>query len=133
MEPPLLIPHDHPFHFTPVPATRRRSDGWSPIAQQRFILALDAMGSVGPAARSVGMNRSSAYRLRERPGAESFAKAWDKAIENGHRRMWDAQMERALDGITTVTIRKGGSVSIAGGMDFRLINAALSDRPGAAP
>jgi hypothetical protein len=116
--------------FTPVPLERQRTDGWTPIAQKRFVIALDAMGSVGAAARAVGMSRNSAYRLRERDGAESFAAAWDRALDTGKARMWDAQMERALDGITTITVRKGGSVSIAGGMDFRLINAALSERPG---
>ena len=123
---------DDRYPFTPVPVERVRADGWSALKQRRFILALDAMGSVGPAARSVGMSRSSAYRLRERAGAESFAAVWDRAIEIGQARMWDAAMERALDGVTTVTVRRGGSVSIAGGMDFRLMNAALSEREGLA-
>lgn len=28
------------FDFTPVPLERTRSNGWSPLAQRRFILAL---------------------------------------------------------------------------------------------
>ncbi|MDT7530499.1 hypothetical protein OVY29_17705 [Sphingopyxis sp. SE2] len=69
--------------FHPVPQQRRRADGWTPIMQQCFIRALEAMGSVGQAARAVGMGRRSAYRLRDRPGAESFAQAWDRAISMG--------------------------------------------------
>lgn len=66
--------------FIPVPQQRRRADGWTPEAQARFIRALGAMGSVGRAARAVGIGRASAYRLRDRPGASSFAAAWDRAI-----------------------------------------------------
>lgn len=32
------------------------------------------------AARSVGCSRESAYRLRARAGAESFAQAWDQVL-----------------------------------------------------
>lgn len=41
--------------FTPVPLERVRAKGWSPLAQRRFIHALSVMGSVGQAARAVGM------------------------------------------------------------------------------
>jgi hypothetical protein len=44
--------------FTPVVPTRKRSNGWSPLAQKRFIYALSVMGSVGAATRAVGMGRS---------------------------------------------------------------------------
>ena len=37
-------------------------------------------GSVIGACEAVGMSRKSAYRLRARPGAESFAAAWDAAL-----------------------------------------------------
>src|SRR3546814_5900330 len=60
------------------------------------------MGSVGQAARAVGMGRRSAYRLRDRPGAESFAQAWDRAIAMGRMRQFDYAMDRAINGITTV-------------------------------
>jgi hypothetical protein len=68
-----------PFlHFTPVPGKARR-DGWDPGTQFRFILALARGAFVDEAARGVGRSRQSAYRLRERAGAESFAAAWDGA------------------------------------------------------
>ena len=68
-----------PFlRFTPVPGKTRR-DGWDPRTQFRFVLALARGAGVGEAARGVGRSRQSAYRLRERNGAESFADAWDAA------------------------------------------------------
>lgn len=115
------------FDFTPVPLERKRSNGWSPLAQRRFIHALSIMGSVGAAARAVGMGRVSAYRLREREGAESFAAAWDRAIGEGRRRQYDHALDRALNGVTTVRILRGGSVSVEGGPDMNLVRAALRD------
>lgn len=44
-------------------------------------------GSVSAAARFVGMARETAYRLRRKPGAEEFARAWDIAMQlSGARR-----------------------------------------------
>jgi hypothetical protein len=65
--------------FTPVPV-RRRSDGWSPDLQLRFIVALSRGLTPGEAAASVGKNRQNAYALRKRKGAESFAAAWDSVV-----------------------------------------------------
>lgn len=68
-----------PPYFRPVPL-RARTDGWSEERQCGFLAALYATGSVAAAARSVGMTRASAYWLRARPGAESFAHAWDHVL-----------------------------------------------------
>ena len=70
--------------FTPVPL-RRRADGWSPELQLRFIVALSQGLTPGEAARSVGKNRQNAYALRKRPGAESFAAAWDAVVAHVRR------------------------------------------------
>ena len=115
--------------FTPVPMERRRSNGWSALTQRRFIHALSVMGSVGPACRAVGMGRVSAYRLRERDGAESFAAAWDFAIHEGKMLQYGYIMERALNGVTTVRISRGGSVLVEGGPDMNLARASLRDEP----
>src|SRR3954468_16816917 len=64
--------------FTPVPL-RRQHNGWSPELQLRFILALARGAGPDEAAKSLGRTRQSAYRLRRREGAESFAAAWDAA------------------------------------------------------
>ncbi|MDB5726614.1 MAG: hypothetical protein JWQ16_3368 [Novosphingobium sp.] len=63
--------------FSPVPL-RGRGDGWTAMRQAAFLGALAETGSVVAAARKVGMARETAYRLRGRAGAESFAAAWDK-------------------------------------------------------
>ncbi|HEY6817034.1 MAG TPA: hypothetical protein VI168_15970 [Croceibacterium sp.] len=70
--------------FVPVPL-RARADGWTPERQARFIGLLAECGSVAEAARGVGMGRESAWRLRRRTGAGSFAHAWDviAAIRRG--------------------------------------------------
>lgn len=47
--------------------------------QRGFIAGLARGLNVEEAARSVGMRRQGAYALRTRPGAESFAAAWDSA------------------------------------------------------
>jgi hypothetical protein len=65
--------------FTPVPGRARR-DGWTAERQRAFIAALARTGCVGRAAAEAGMRRESAYRLKRRKGAESFAAAWDSIL-----------------------------------------------------
>jgi hypothetical protein len=71
--------------FAPVPR-RPRSDGWSADLQRNFILSLARGLTPGEAARRIGKNRQNAYALRKRPGAESFAAAWDAAVAHARRR-----------------------------------------------
>ncbi len=115
--------------FTPVPMARQRGGGWSGEMQRRFIAALGAMGSVGAACKACGIGRVSAYRLRARAGAESFTTAWDKAIEDGRLRQYDYAMERALNGVTTVRVLRGGSISVESGPDMQLVYKALREVP----
>ena len=68
-----------PPPFFPV-ALRRRRDGWTASRQCRFLVELYRTGRVDLAARAVGVSRMSAYRLRRREGAESFAHAWDTVL-----------------------------------------------------
>jgi hypothetical protein len=65
--------------FAPVP-TRTRRDGWTVQRQADFLGMLAETGSVMGACEAVGMSRKSAYALRVRPDAESFAAAWDAAL-----------------------------------------------------
>ena len=123
--PAPLLADEGLLAFTPVPLDRRRSNGWTAAQQERFILALHVMGSVGQAAKAVGMSRQSAYNLRERAGAESFAKSWDAAIDMGRQRQFDLAMERAIHGVTTVRVMRGGSVTVNGGPDMRILRSAL--------
>jgi hypothetical protein len=71
------LPRVPPFY--PVP-TRTRRDGWTVQRQADFLGMLAETGSVIGACEAVGMSRKSAYALRARPGAESFAAAWDAAL-----------------------------------------------------
>lgn len=66
--------------LTPVPM-RARADGWTPLKQAEFIGMLAQTGSVAQAAAFVGMARETAYRLRGKPGADSFNAAWDAALK----------------------------------------------------
>jgi hypothetical protein len=65
--------------FVPVPL-RTRADGWTALRQAEFLGWLAETRSVAEAARRVNMARETAYRLRRKPGAESFAAAWDAAM-----------------------------------------------------
>lgn len=73
------IPRPRLPAFAPVPV-KRRADGWTPVRQAEFIGVLAETGSVSAAAEFVGMARETAYRLRRKPGAEEFARAWDVAV-----------------------------------------------------
>jgi hypothetical protein len=88
--------------FSPVPL-RGRGDGWTPLRQAAFLGALAETGSVVAAARKVAMARETAYRLRRRAGAESFAAAWDKVTGRvtapPAKVTSDARMQRALYGL----------------------------------
>ena len=61
------------------------------MRQCGFLAALYVTGSVAAAARSVGMARESAFRLKRREGAESFAHAWEHVLSppgSGRFRAW---------------------------------------------
>jgi hypothetical protein len=70
------------------------------VQQERFILALEAMGSVAPALKAIGM---------------------------GRHRMFDYAMERAINGVTTVRVLRGGSISVACGPDMKLVQSSFRD------
>jgi hypothetical protein len=82
----------------------------------------------------VGMGRVSAYRLRDRAvalggGAESFALAWDNAIGLGRSRQYGVAMDAAINGVTTVRVLRGGSVTVKGGPDMSVVRAAFRETP----
>ncbi len=126
---PVVAFADTPLAFLPVPMQRRRAKGWTPLRQARFIEALEVTCSVEAAARMCGMGRGSAYRLRDRPGAESFARAWDMAIDSAQQWAFTVALDRALNGVTTVRVMRGGAVEVTGGHDNRLCRAALRSLP----
>jgi hypothetical protein len=90
--------------FTPVPVNRR-ADGWTPLRQAEFIGVLAETGSVRAAAEFVGMARETAYRLRRKPGAEDFARAWDKAVVIARMRQGRAVPGDSETGLTHVPLK----------------------------
>lgn len=75
-----------------------RHDGWTPERQRAFIGALASTGNVSSAARHVNMSKWTAYVLRRHPGAESFRRAWDAALDLGVGLLKDELYERAIEG-----------------------------------
>ena len=114
LQPPLHIA----FYFVPVTARR---DGWTPARQRGFIDALCTIGQVTAAARHVGMTRKSAYRLRERKGAEGFAAAWDQAQDIGRCHVYDRAIERAVYGVTLPMFRRGVQTGTRHVFDNRML------------
>lgn len=105
--------------FLPVPL-RARADGWTALRQAAFLGALAETGSVREAARRVGMARETAYRLRRRPGARSFAAAWDAVLGRAsareaaaaRRKVTPEELARAaLDGLLKPVIFGGRHVA----------------------
>lgn len=118
-----------PLAFTPVALDRVRHNGWTERRQRDFIVALAAMGTVLRAARAVGMTKQSAYNLRDRAGAESFAAAWDAALQMGYDEAFGQAMERAVHGITSPRFYRGKQVGTRHRFDYRLALAVLNARP----
>ena len=64
-----------------------------------FLRMLSATHSVSAAARSVGMSRQSAYRLRSRLKGKPFDLAWDVAFHHSYDNLAHAALDRALNGV----------------------------------
>lgn len=95
--------------FQTVP-TKTRADGWTPEKQYRFIEKLAHSGSVTLAAKAAGMTRESAYRLRRRRDAQSFAAAWEAALAHATQMLTDIAFERAVHGVATPIFHDGEQV-----------------------
>src|SRR5438309_640613 len=86
-----------PIDFTPAP-TRKRHAGWTAEKQRKFIDRLALTGSAGQASAAAGVASSSAYRLRNKAGADSFAAAWDAALKLAATRGVAIAWDRGLNG-----------------------------------
>lgn len=118
--------------FAPVPSASTRHDGWTPARQRDFIDRLARIGLVASAARAVGMSPKSAYALRKRGGAESFAAAWDAALDHGRFRARSTAIERALHGVVTPVFYRGRQIGERRRFNDALLIAVLrsaDDRP----
>jgi hypothetical protein len=104
---------------------RNRHDGWTEQRQRAFIQALAVVGTVNEAAKMAGISRKSAYQLRGRSDAKDFARAWDIAICQGRDRVFDYMIDRAINGVTTFTLKLGGAIEVKNGLDGHLMAAHL--------
>ena len=111
--------------FAPVPSASARHDGWTPARQREFIDQLARIGVVAAAARAVGLSAKSAYALRKRAGAESFAAAWDAALAEGRDNATDTAIDRALNGVATPVFYRGRQIGERRRFNDRLLIAAL--------
>ena len=92
-----IVPAPTPPDFDIAP-TRKRHAGWTADKQRRFIAHLSLTGHVGEACALVGVASSSAYRLKAKPGAESFSRAWDAALRLCPTRLVAIALDRAING-----------------------------------
>lgn len=114
--------------FTPVPRQRNRRSGWTSERQRAFIAALARCGSVRSAARHVGLSARTAYRLLDMDGADSFAAAWDQAVDLGRARLQVDALERSLNGGFVPVYRRGRLVRVEYRRCDRLAMALLGGR-----
>lgn len=99
----------NPADYKWVPVLRRpRKDGWTPERQVAFITALADGSSVEQAALQIGMSVTSCYRLRNSPGGENFAAAWDAARAHKAQRLLDESFERAIYGTEEPVFDRNG-------------------------
>jgi hypothetical protein len=113
--------------FKPVPL-RRRFDGWTPERQADFIQTLAESACVAEACRAVGMSERSAYALRARADAVSFRNAWDAALDYSLRRLSDAVLSRAINGVAVPVFFRGEQVGEKRFYDERLAMFLLRRR-----
>ena len=81
-----------------IAPTRKRHAGWTAERQRDFIQHLALTGNVGEACAFVGVASSSAYRLKNKAGAESFSRAWDAAVRLCATRLTAIALDRAVNG-----------------------------------
>lgn len=105
-----------------------RHDGWTPDKQGEFLRRLASTHCVASSARSVGMSRQSAYRLRARLKGEPFDCAWTAAFRRKYDALSEAALERALHGTEVPHFYKGELVHTSRRYDERLTVALLAMR-----
>jgi hypothetical protein len=100
---------------------RIRRDGWTPERQRRFIALLAETRCPSRAARAVGLSRESAYRLRGRPGGESFDAAWNAALRSRRPEpTGPTARQRAFEGVLVPVTYRGRKVGERRKYDGRL-------------
>lgn len=104
----------------PTPKRPVRHNEWTRAKMAAFLRELAASQSVSQAAKSVGMGRQSAYKLRNRLAGTPFALAWEVALEAGLQQLAHALMDRALNGEEVPHYYRGELVGTSRRYDNRL-------------
>lgn len=126
-QPDEIFPPAEPGTTPPRPMPNDPHDqrGWTRARQAGFLRALSATHSVAGAARSVGMSRQSAYRLRSRLKGQAFDLAWEVAFHHSYDVLAHAALERALNGTEVPVFFQGEQVGSYRRFDERLTVALL--------
>lgn len=104
----------------PARARRPAHKDWNREKMAAFLRELAASQSVSQAARSVGMSRQSAYRLRNRLVGTPFDLGWEVALEAGMGQLAHAVLDRAVNGVEMPHYYKGELVGTHRHFDERL-------------
>ncbi len=121
-------PDDPLLGFAPYLHRAPRRNSITPERQRAFIAMLAATGIVTQAARSIGASLEALYRLRNQPGAQGFAAAWEAAIDRGVARLEDCALERAIQGEERPIVRDGKVVGTWRRHDNKLLMFLLRQR-----
>jgi hypothetical protein len=127
-EPESAPPGAEPAAPPPPPVHVRKGDRWNKHKMAQFLRELAATHSVSAAARSVGMSRESAYRLRNRLKGEPFDIAWEAAFRHGYDALAHAALDRAVNGVEVPHYCNGELVGTSRKFDERLTVALLAMR-----
>lgn len=112
------------LEFDPV-VLRERADGWLPEKQVEFIRALAESACVRDACKRVGMSEASARRLKGRPDAVTFRRAWKLALAQATTQLSEAAFSRALHGVRRPVFYKGEQIGECVYYDERLTQFLL--------
>lgn len=121
-------PDDPLLGFAPYLHRQPRRNSITPERQRSFIATLAATGIVTQAARSIGISLEALYKLRNLPGAEGFAAAWETALDRGVQRLEDCALERAIAGEERLVVRRGEVVATWRHYDTQLLMFLLRQR-----
>ena len=117
----------HSIAGEPDPAADevRPAARWTADKMTEFLRMLAATHSVSAAAKSVGMSRQSAYKLRSRLEGKAFDVAWNQAFHQSYVNLPYAALERALNGYEVPHYYKGELIGTSRRYDERLTVALL--------
>ena len=108
--PPVLLPTIATGIAAVLHSAKHRVDGWTPVKVAAFIAHLGDTGSVTQAAAYVRMTTASCYALRNRPGGEPFAEAWETAVSTRHEQLADLALDRVRHGVERTRWYRGQAV-----------------------